>query len=157
MVEIVDHHGRLAVLATDGVVVTDIGKPFVGAELAQVGVQFAPIGAVAFGVDLMVKAVQVGAVLMDPVEDAAFVVATKVEVLQPDEVTLALRPTDDGLHVGDAREDGRDEAGGADACFVELPHGLQSAFDADGHVHLAAKRLVERVDTPRHTGMGGRS
>ena len=146
VIEVVDHHGRLAVLAADGVIVAEVRQTFVGAELAQVGVQFAPIGAAAFGVDLMVKTVQVGAVLVDPVEDAAFVVAAKVKVLQPNEVALALRPTDDGLHIGDAREDGRDEASGVDACFVELSHGLQSALDADGTVHLTAEVLVQGVD-----------
>ena len=40
MVEIVDHHGRFAMFAADGVVVAEVRQACVGAELAQVGVLF---------------------------------------------------------------------------------------------------------------------
>ena len=40
MVEIVDHHGRFAMFAADGVVVAEVRQACVGAELSQVGVLF---------------------------------------------------------------------------------------------------------------------
>ncbi len=61
---------------------------------------------------------------------------------------------DDGLHVGDAGEDGRDEAGGVDAGLVELAHGLQTAFNAHAAVHLATEFIVEGVDAPTDAGAG---
>ena len=43
-----------------------------------------------------------------------FIATAKIEVLQPDQVALFLHPVDDGLAVGDAGKNGRNEAGGAD-------------------------------------------
>ena len=47
MVEIVDHHGRFAMFAADGVVVAEVRQACVGAELAQVGVLFVVMPAAA--------------------------------------------------------------------------------------------------------------
>ena len=47
MVEIVDHHGRFAMFAADGVVVAEVRQACVGAELAQVGVLFVVMSAAA--------------------------------------------------------------------------------------------------------------
>ena len=54
------------------------------------------------------------------VQDDRFVAAPQVEVFQPDPVALFLHPVDDGLSIGDAGEDGRDKAGGADPAALEL-------------------------------------
>lgn len=57
MVEIVDHHGRFAMLAADTVVVAHVGKTLLGAEMAHVGIEFAPVGAVLAVVNVAVEAV----------------------------------------------------------------------------------------------------
>ena len=90
---------------------------------------------------------------MNPRENLALVVATQVQVLQPDEVAAVLGLADNCLNIGDARENRRDETGGFNTCLVELTHGLQAALDAHAAVHLTVERLVERVDAPRHTRM----
>ena len=122
--------------------------------MAHVGVQFTPIGAVFPAVYVAIKTVQFGVVDMHPVEDAGAVVATQVQVLQPHQVALPFGAADDGFHICDAGKDGGDETGGLHSCFVELTHGLQPPFDTHAAIHLAAEVLVERVDAPRHAGIG---
>ena len=152
--EIVHHHGRLAMTGAHGVVVANVRQSLCLAEGAHLHVKLHPVGAVFLRVDVMVELVQFGVMLVNPRENLAFVVATQIQVLQPDEVTAVLGLADDGFDIGDAGEYRRDETSGLYASLVELAHGIQAALDADGHVHLAAERLVERVDAPRHTGMG---
>ena len=80
------------------------------------------------------------------------VVAPQIQVLQPHKVTLPLDPVDDGRNIGDTREDGRNEAGGLNACFMELAHSLQPPLDTHSVVHLLVEGLVQRVDGPTDTG-----
>ena len=153
MEEIVHHHGWLAMTGAHGVVVANVRQSLSLAEGAHLHVELHPVGAVFLRVDVMVELVQFGVMLVNPRENLAFVVATQIQVLQPNEVTAVLGLADDGFDIGDAGEYRRDETSGLYASLVELAHGLQSALDAHGHVHLAAECLVERVNAPRHTGV----
>ena len=154
MIEVVAHHGRLAEGRTVLVVVPDIQHAFLCRIFPDLLIQLRPVGAAFLRIDLMIQLVQLRMMLVDPVEDALFVIPAEVQVFQPHQVALALGPLDDLDHVRDAGEDRRDEAGGLDARLVKLAHGLQPALDADGAVHLFPEILVQRVDRPGHMGAG---
>ena len=89
----------------------------------------------------------------DVVEDDRFVTAPQIEIFQPDQVALPLRPVDDGFYIGDAGENGGDKTGGADASIMEGFHGGQPPLDADGIVHIVFEALIQRIDRPRDTGV----
>ena len=79
-------------------------------------------------------------------QDRCLELPAQVEILEPDEVGEVFHPFDDGLRVGDARKDRRDEADGADARLIDLPHGLETPLDAHRAVHVGTESLVQRVD-----------
>ena len=105
-----------------GVVVADVWQPFGLAEGAHLHVELHPVGTIFLRVDVMVELVQFGVVLVNPGENLALVVATQVQVLQPDEITAVLGLADDGLYIGDAGEYRRDKTSGLYASLVELTH-----------------------------------
>lgn len=101
-------------------------------------------------VDLFVKRYQLGAFFADVGQDRRLEQSAQIEILEPDEVGKLPDPLDDRLRIGDAREDRRDEADGADARLVDLPHGFETPLDAHRAVHVGAEGLVQRVDRPRN-------
>ena len=115
MEEIVDYYGRFAMLGAHGVVVADVRQSLGLAEGSHLHVKLHPVGAVFLRVDVMVELVQFGVMLVNPRENLAFVVATQIQVLQPNEVTAVLGLADDGLDIGDAGENRRDETSGLNA------------------------------------------
>ena len=83
MVEIVDHHGWLAMLRAYGVIVADVGKPLCLAEGSHLHIELHPVGAVFAGIDVVVELVQFGVVFVNPGENLSLVVAPQVQVLEP--------------------------------------------------------------------------
>ena len=154
MVEVVADHGRLAEGGAMPVVVPDIQHAFLRRVFPDLLIQLVPVCAALLRIDLMIQAVQLRMMLVDPVENPFFVVPAEIQVFQPHQIAPALGALDDPDHIRDAGEDRGDEAGGLDARLVELPHSLQSAFDADGAVHFPAEVLVQRVDRPGHAHTG---
>lgn len=152
--KVIDHHGRGVEGAAHGVVVADVGKPFLFAEPAHPGVQLRPVGAVFPAVDGVVQGRQLRVPVRDVAQDGLLVAAAEVQIFQPDEVALIPGPADDGRHVGDAGENGRNEAGGAHARLVEGFHGRQTALDADGAVHVVLEGFIEGIDGPGDAGPG---
>ena len=51
-----------------------------------------PVGAVFLRIDVMIEPVQFGVTLVNPGENLSLVVATQVQVLQPDEVAFVPSP-----------------------------------------------------------------
>ena len=87
-----------------GVVVANVRQSLSLAEGAHLHVELHPVGAVFLRVDVMVELVQFGVMLVNPGENLALVVATQVQVLQPDEVAAVLSLSDDGLDIGHGRD-----------------------------------------------------
>ena len=85
---------------TNRVVVADVGQPFDLAEGSHLHVELHPVGAVFSGIYVVVELVQLRVMLMNPRENLSLVVATQVQVLQPDEVAAVLGLADDGLDIG---------------------------------------------------------
>ena len=83
-------------------------------------------------------------------QDRRLELPAQVEILEPDKVGKLPDSLDNGLRVGDARKDRRDEADGADARLVDLPHSCEPPLDAHRSVHVGAEGLVQRVDRPRN-------
>ena len=144
--EVVDDGGRGVEGAGQRVVGAEVGEAAGGAEGAEGCVEFRPVGAVAAAVDGVVEGDERRAFRCDPREDARLVVAAQVQVFEPHEVAVGAGAVDDGGHVGDARENGRDEAGGSDSGGVEGGHGVEAAGDGGGGIHGGAEVFVEGVD-----------
>ena len=83
MIEVVANHGRLAEGRTVPVVIADIEHAFLCRVCPDLLIQLRPIGTAFFRIDLPVQLVQLRVVLMDPVEDALFVIPAQVQILQP--------------------------------------------------------------------------
>ena len=69
-----------------GVVVVNVRQSLSLAEGSHLHVKLHPVGAFFLRVDVVIESVQFGVVLVNPGENLALVVATQVQVLQPDEV-----------------------------------------------------------------------
>ena len=134
------------------VFIPDIQHAFPCRVCPDLLIQLSPVLAALFCIDVMVQAVQLRVMLVDPVKDPLFIIAPEIQVFQPHQIALMLHPLNDGHHVRDAGENRRDEAGGLNARFIELAHGRQPAFDAGGTVHFPAEILVQRVDRPGYMG-----
>ena len=79
------------------------------------------------------------------VKNRFLITAPQVQVFQPDQITLILRPVDDGGQVGEAGENRRDKAGGAHTSIMECFHSGQPPLNAHCIVHISAKIFVQCV------------
>ena len=168
-----DRHGRLFIVQADFLVVeivdddrftwlaspvrkivSQVGKIIVDAYLLHLRLQLLPIAALPLVVDFVVQRNQMEILFVNVAHDLTLELAAEVQVLQPDEVSLILYASDDGRYICDARENGLNEADGADSLVVELFHSSQAAFDAGGIIHIVLEVFVQGVDRPgnRHLG-----
>lgn len=135
-----------------GATVRQVVYPIREAVLCGIGGHFVfeglPVVGLAVVVDLFVQGIEFRVFFPDVRHDRSFELSAQVEIFHPDEVCEILYPFDDGFYFGNAREDGRNEANGADTRLVDLPHGLEPTFDAHCPVHVGAEGFVERVDGP---------
>ena len=153
MEEVVDHHRRLTVGGTPAVIVTDIRQAFLRAKAAHPGVKSAPVSTVFPGVYVAIETVQFRMVQMNPIQDTALVVTAEIEVRQPYEVAEIFGLEDNLLNIGDARENGLNEAGRLHPRLVELTHSFQTPLDTDTSVHFFSEIFVKRVDGPTNAGV----
>ena len=84
----------------------------------------------------------------DIVHDRLLESAAQVQVLQPDQVALILRPFEDRLNVRDPGKYRRNEAYRPDARVVDLLHSRETSFDADRRVHIVFEIFIQRVHRP---------
>lgn len=150
VIEVVDDSGRGVEGTAQGIVVAHVGQALCLGKCAELPVERLPPAAVSAPVDLVIEPVEFGMALVDPCEDARLIVTAQVEVLEPHEVADAPHAAHDGRHVGDAGEDRRDEARGADTRRMEGLHRREAPLDARGIFHLRAEPIVERVDGEAH-------
>ena len=150
VVEIVDNYRFALFGAAVRKVVHTVRETLFGSIGGDLTLELLPVAGFAPVVDLFVQRHQLGVFFADIVHDCTLELAAQIQVFEPDEIGKLPNPLDYGLGVGDARKDRRDEADGADARIVDLPHGFETAFDADGAVHIGPEGLVECIDRPRH-------
>ena len=72
--------------------------------------------------------------------------AAQIEIFQPDQVALGLSPSDNGLDISKAGEDGRNKAGGANTGIMKSFHGRQPPLNRNGFIHIFLEIRIQRVD-----------
>ena len=150
VIEIVDQNGLSLFGTAVGEVVHAVGESVCGGIGGHFVLERLPVLRPAAVVDLLVQRHQLGVFLADVGQNCRLELPAQIEILEPDEVGELPDPLDDRLRIGDAREDRRDEADGADARLVDPLHGFEPPLDAHRAVHVGTERLVERVDRPRN-------
>ena len=143
MIKIVHEDRRRVKRPLPAVIVGHIVQPEPGSIVPQLRIQPLPIGAVPSAINLLVQGQKLRMPFPNVVEDDRFVAAPQVEVFQPDPVALSLHPVDDGLSIGEAGEDGRDKAGGADPAALEL---FQQRAGAPERLFLGQIGVRNRAD-----------
>jgi hypothetical protein len=78
VIKVIADNREFSVFAPDRIIVPHIAETIGRRIFPNPGIQFAPIGSVALGIDLTVQAVQLRMILVNPVKDAAFVVSAEV-------------------------------------------------------------------------------
>ena len=79
-------------------------------------------------------------------QNTSLITAAKVEVFQPHQVTMCFYPLNDGLAIGDAWKNRRNETSRSDTAFMKDFHGVDPALDTDGPVHILLEILVQGVN-----------
>lgn len=153
MEEIVDHNRWLMEGAFDGVVIPNIQQFLLLAELPHSLIQLRPIAPVFLKVDGIIQWYQIWIPLGNVVQNHSLVATPQVQVLQPDQVALVPDLSDDGRHIGNPREDGRDKACGSHTGIVKSLHRGKPSLNTHRAVHILLEILVQSVDGPRHTSV----
>ena len=130
------------------VVITKVEHVFGGAVFPDLLIQCGPVLPALFGVDLMLKLIQFWMMFMDPIKNSAFVIPAQVQVFQPNQIALMLRPFDDCFYIRDSRKNRRNKTSSLDPLFIKLFHRREPSLNADTPVHFFAEFLIQRVDGP---------
>lgn len=110
--------------------------------------QLPEIAPVSSGIDGVVQRLEVRVFLLNIGQDVFFEAAPQIQIFQPHQVALVFHPVEDGLEIRDTGKNRSDKAHGADACIIDLLHGVQPPLDADGIVHVIFETLIQRVNRP---------
>lgn len=108
------------------------------------------IAAVVLVIDFIIKRHKVRTFFCDIIHNRLLKTASQVQVLQPEQVALALHPLKNRLEIRDARKNRRNKTDGANACIINLLHSRKPSFDAYSTVHIIFEILIERIDRPRY-------
>ena len=72
------------------IIITEIEHALLRGVLSHLLIKRGPVITAFFGIDFLIEVVKLRMMLMDPVENTLTVIAAQIQILQPDEIALAL-------------------------------------------------------------------
>ena len=106
------------------------------------------VAAVMLVIDLIVKRYKIRIFADDIIHNRLLEAAPKIEVFEPEQITLILYPLEDGFKVRDPGEYRGYETDCTDSCVIYLLHSSDTPFNARSRVHIVLEIFIQCVDRP---------